>query len=86
MKVENHNRIPPFTQYHPFLLVTPVLCLMLVITLATLNINAITARTRVGMLTDFLRRHDIDILFMQEVTNTEPLNIPGYAAHHNIGA
>jgi exonuclease III len=59
---------------------------MYVITLASLNINAITSRTRVGMLTEFLRRHDIDILFMQEVTSLEPLNIPGYAAHHNIGA
>jgi hypothetical protein len=88
IKVENHNRTPRFfpTPYHPF---PPcfihVLRLMFVITLATLNINGITARTRVGMLADFLRQH-IDILFMQEVTSMEALNIPGYAAHHNIGA
>jgi exonuclease III len=49
---------------------TPLLCRMNVITLATLNINGITAQTRVGMLADFIRRHDFDILFVQEVTST----------------
>jgi exonuclease III len=59
---------------------------MPVLTLATVNINGFTAPTMVGMFTDFLRRHDIDILFVQEVTNTEVLHIRGYETHQNIGA
>ena len=57
-----------------------------VIKIATLNINGITAKTRVGMLNDFVRRHDIDILFAQEVTSKEVLNIYGYETYINIGA
>jgi exonuclease III len=38
------------------------------------------------MLHDFLRRHDIDILLVQEVTSTEVLHLPGYMTHHNVGA
>jgi exonuclease III len=38
------------------------------------------------MLTDFLRRHDLDILFVQEMTNTEVLHIRGYETHQNIRA
>jgi len=56
------------------------------IEIATLNINGITARTRVGMLADFIRRHDFDIIFTQEVTSTEVMNVRGYNAHLNIGA
>jgi exonuclease III len=37
------------------------------------------------MLEDFTRRHDIDILFVQEVTNTEVTAIRGYESHYNIG-
>jgi exonuclease III len=33
-----------------------------------------------------LRRHDIDILFDQEVTSTEVLQISGYETYQNIGA
>jgi hypothetical protein len=46
---------------------------------ASLNINGITAPTLVGMLTDFIRRHEFDNLFMQEVTSPEILNTTGYA-------
>jgi exonuclease III len=59
---------------------------MTAVTIDTLNINGFTAPTRVGMLTEFLRRHDIDILFVQEVTSTEVLQIRGYETYENIGA
>jgi exonuclease III len=49
-----------------------------VIKLATLNINAITNRTRVGMFTEYIRRHDLDIIFLQEITDPELLPMPGY--------
>jgi exonuclease III len=53
--------------------------------MTTLNINGITAPKRVGMLSDFIKRHEIDILFHQEVTNPDVLNFRGYETHHNIG-
>jgi len=59
---------------------------MSTIKIATLNINGITTRTRVGMLTDFIRKHDFDIIFAQEVTSTEILNVHAYDTHQNIGA
>jgi len=37
------------------------------------------------MLADFIRRHDFDIIFTQEVTSTEVMNVRGYNAHLNIG-
>jgi len=59
---------------------------MSTIKIATLNINGITARTRVGMLADFKRQHDFDIIFTQEVRSTEVLYARGYNTHLNIGA
>jgi exonuclease III len=53
--------------------------------IASLNINGISAKTRIEMLMSFIRRHDIDILLLQEVTNPEPLNISGYLTHINVG-
>jgi exonuclease III len=57
-----------------------------VIKLATLNINAITNSTRVGMLTEYIRRHDLDIVFLQEITDLELLPMPGYDIYDNIGS
>jgi exonuclease III len=37
---------------------------------ATLNINVLASRTKVEMLQDFLRRKEIDILFLQEVAHS----------------
>lgn len=37
------------------------------------------------MLADFIRRHEFDILFVQEVTSLEVLNIRGCETHLNIG-
>ena len=38
------------------------------------------------MLLDFIRRHDLDFVFLQEVTDPAILNVTGYAAYLNIGA
>jgi exonuclease III len=35
---------------------------------ATLNINGLMSHLRIAMLEDFLIKHEIDILFLQEVT------------------
>jgi exonuclease III len=37
------------------------------------------------VLSDFIKRHEIDILLLQEVTNPDVLNFRGYETHHNIG-
>ena len=57
-----------------------------VIKIATININGITSRTRVGMLVDYIRRHELDIVLIQEITNTGLLNIPGYETYYNVGS
>jgi exonuclease III len=36
-------------------------------TIASININGLSAHTRVGVLHDFIRCHDLDIVFLQEV-------------------
>jgi exonuclease III len=51
----------------------------------TLNLNGLMTHTKVSMLHNFLRVHDIDILFKQEITSTEELNIFGYTTHINVG-
>jgi exonuclease III len=53
--------------------------------LATLNINACTAPTRIQMLDSFLKQNEIDILLVQEVTQHVLHNILGYTTHYNIG-
>ena len=37
------------------------------------------------MLSDFILRHEIDVLSVQEVTSPEAPNIRGYDTHSNIG-
>jgi exonuclease III len=37
------------------------------------------------MLHAFIQRHELDIIFLQEVTDTSILNVTGYTAHSNIG-
>ena len=58
---------------------------MSITTIATVNINGFTAASRVGMLTEFLRRNEVDILFVQEVTNMDVLQIRGYETYQNNG-
>jgi exonuclease III len=55
-------------------------------TIASININGLSAHTRVGKLHDFIRRHDLDIVFLQEVTDPAILIVTGYATYLNIGA
>jgi exonuclease III len=49
-----------------------------VIKLATIKINAIKNRKKVGMLTEYIGRHDLDIVFLQEITDPELLPMPCY--------
>jgi len=58
---------------------------MHIIKIASLNINGIRSPTRVDMLMDFLRKHDIDIALMQEIADPVSVNINGYLSHTNIG-
>ena len=52
---------------------------------ATLNINGLASPTRLGMLEEFLRKQEIDLAFLQEVTHTHLNTIEGYTAHMNVG-
>ena len=54
--------------------------------IATLNINGTTTPAKMEMLTDFLHRHAIDIIFLQEVTRPVFHDVRGFPAHINIGA
>lgn len=51
--------------------------------LATININNITNETKVEALQSFLRLHEIDIFFLQEVENNS-VDIPGYDVLFNV--
>jgi exonuclease III len=50
-----------------------------------LNINGITATTKVWMLGEFLRNQDIDVLCRQEVSTTAINNIANCTTDLNIG-
>ena len=52
---------------------------------ATLNINGLMSTTKMRMLNDFLRRQDIDIAFLQEVTHNDFDSFKGYVAKVNEG-
>jgi exonuclease III len=52
---------------------------------ASLNINGLTSQLRIAMLEDFLIKHEIDILFLQEVTQSHFDNLRGYTAYTNTG-
>ena len=43
----------------------------------TLNINGIENQTRLRLLEEFIKRHDIDIALLQEVTDEEKLTCRG---------
>jgi exonuclease III len=59
--------------------------MMSIVKIATININGITSSIRIDMLKDFLHRQDIDICFIQEITDHENLQISGYHSLINIG-
>jgi exonuclease III len=52
---------------------------------ASLNINGIAAPMRIRMLGEFLSRNDIDLMCVQEVTNSNIEKIKYYEAHVNTG-
>jgi hypothetical protein len=54
-------------------------------TIATLNVNGMASPTRVTMLGKFLRTHDFDIAFLQEVTAPIDLHAFHYDTYLNIG-
>jgi exonuclease III len=54
--------------------------------IASINMNALTAQIRIDMLFDFLRRQDIDIALLQEVSDAKVFENRGYEVHPNIGA
>jgi exonuclease III len=56
-----------------------------VVKIATMNINGIVSKTRIGMLEDFLRRQDIDLALLQEVTRADLTTCRRYTAHTNTG-
>lgn len=49
----------------------------------SININNITSQTKLDALTSFMRAHEIDVFFLQEVEN-DTINIPGYTMLYNI--
>jgi len=53
---------------------------------ATLNINALASQVKMVKLEDFVHQHEIDFLFLQEVTQPRFDNLRGYTAYTNIGA
>jgi exonuclease III len=52
---------------------------------ATLNINALASQVKMTMLEDFVHQHEIDFLFLQEVTQPKFDALRGYTAYTNIG-
>jgi len=54
--------------------------------IATLNINDMTSPTRIAMLDALLRRQEIDIILVQEVTYHVLNDFQGYTTKYNIGA
>jgi len=42
---------------------------MYIVKIASLNINGIRSQTQVGIMMDFLRKQDIDIVLVQEITD-----------------
>jgi len=53
--------------------------------IATLNINGISAPTKIHMLEEFLYKHDIHLALPQEVTNSKITTIQRYTSYINIG-
>ena len=47
-----------------------------VLRIGSVIINGIQNETRVGMLRDFIRSHDLDISLLQEVTEPQSVNTP----------
>jgi exonuclease III len=59
---------------------------MLSTRIASINTNGLSTNTRVGMLLEYIRRHDLDFVFLQEVTELAILTVTGYTTYLKIGA
>jgi hypothetical protein len=53
--------------------------------IAILIINTLASQVKMAMLEYFVRQHEIDFLFLQEVTQPKFDNLRGYTAYTNIG-
>jgi exonuclease III len=53
--------------------------------IATLNVNGVSAKVRMRMLAYFLRKQEIDIILLQEVTHNDFDLIRGYNSYTNVG-
>ena len=53
--------------------------------IATSNINGLAWITNVELLENFLRRKEIDILFLQEVAHSTNDTLRNYKTHANVG-
>jgi exonuclease III len=49
--------------------------------IASINTNGLSTNTQVGMLLWFIRRHDVDFVFLQEVTDPEIPTVTGYTTN-----
>jgi exonuclease III len=54
--------------------------------IATLIINGISTIKRIRMLQDFIYKHGLDLILLQEVTDSTISNIQRYTAYINIGS
>jgi len=52
----------------------------------TYNINGLYCDARQQMLTNFIYRKDLDIIFSKEMVNNEFRQMPGYQFHYNTVA
>jgi hypothetical protein len=46
----------------------------------TLKINALASEVKMAMLEDFVRQHEVDFVFFQQVTQQKFDNLRGYTA------
>ena len=53
--------------------------------IAKLNNSGLSSRTKVEMLEDFLRRQEIDIIFLQEVAHCTIDTLCSYMTYTNVG-
>jgi exonuclease III len=53
--------------------------------IATVNVNGIAIHTKISMLGDFLKRQDIDVTLLQEVTHNDFTTIREYNVIVNEG-
>jgi exonuclease III len=56
-----------------------------VLKLATVNLNGLYTRARVEILHDFIRAHEIDIVYLQEAPHPSLGEILGYTTYSNEG-